>query len=81
MTPESVLEQAAEALLSAYLLGQYRGHLCFWKGKLQALHHHHTYLEHPIFFNFNGDHLTEGLSTQEWDTLKTNLWNFFKEKR
>lgn len=81
MTPETVLEDTAEALDTARHIGLYRGHLCFWKGKLQALHRQHTTKQHPVFFNFGPKDLIDGFNCNEWENLKTKLWNFFKEKR
>lgn len=80
MTPESILDDAAEALLSAYKRGLWNGHLCFWEGKLQALKRTHTMKEHPIFEYFGPTNLTDGYTSEEWDALKRKLWNFFKEK-
>lgn len=80
MTPESVLEEASDALKHAKSIGLYHGHLCYCKGKLQAFQHNHTTDRHPIFFLFNHDHIINGLSTKEREYLKTKLWNFFKEK-
>lgn len=80
MTPESVLEDAAEALHTAAQRGLYNGHLCFWEGKLQALPRTHTTKPHPIFEYFGPTILWDGHTSKEWNALKLKLWNFFKER-
>lgn len=80
MTPETLIADVAEMIKAANEQGVMCAHVCYYDGKLQVLQRQHTDHPHTVFFLLGYNHLKDGLSPQEWDILKTRLWNFFKEK-
>lgn len=80
MTPETLITDVAVKIKAANEQGVLNAHICYYDGKLQVLQRQHTAHPHTVFFLLDHRHLTNSLSSQEWEVLQTRLWNFFKEK-
>ncbi len=78
-TPNECIERAAEAIKLGHESGILKGHLCFFGCSFAYRQNNHTTVNHAIIMNIDHKMASEGLSTDEWNQLNTNLWNFFKE--
>lgn len=77
--PTKCLERAAEAIKLGHESGILKGHLCFFEGSLAYRQNNHTPVSHAVIMKINHKMANDGLTTDEWNQLNTNLWNFFKE--
>jgi regulator of nucleoside diphosphate kinase len=55
-------------------------HVCWWEGRLQCLHVHHTKEHHPSFFAACGHVFTEGLNPFQWKLLIGRVEDFCRSR-
>ncbi len=55
-------------------------HVCWWEGKLQCLHVHHTKEHHPSFFAANGSVFADGLNDYQWRILTSRVEDFCRSR-
>ncbi len=55
-------------------------HVCWWKGKLQCLHVHHTKEHHPAFYAASGYVFTEGLTEHQWKLVTDRVMEFCRTR-
>ena len=55
-------------------------HVCWWEGRLQCLHVHHTKEPHPSFFAASGFVFIEGLSVHQWRLLTSRVMDFCRSR-
>ncbi len=55
-------------------------HVCWWKGKLQCLHVHHTKEHHPAFYAASGYVFTEGLTEHQWKLVTDRAIEFCRTR-
>lgn len=54
-------------------------HVCWWEGRLQCLHVHHTKEHHPSFYAANGYVFTEGLNVYQWRLVTNRVIDFCRQ--
>lgn len=81
MNPEDLLVMAAEAIDNRDCRPADTWHVCYFEGKIQCLPTWHCQLRHPVFIVLHSLELEQGLSTGQWNKLRTKLANFWLEIR
>jgi len=79
MNPETLLTMAAKAIETRQATRADNWHLCYFDGRIQCLPTWHYQGEHPVFLVLHSLELESGLSTEQWNTLRTELTKFWKE--
>lgn len=79
MNPEKLLDMAAKAVENRSCQRAEKWHICYFDAKIQCLPTWHCQAEHPVFLVLHSLELEGGLSTEQWDALRTKLAKFWKE--
>lgn len=80
MTEEKVRQIVAQAVAEAPIEQWKYYHVCWWEGRLQCLHVHHTKENHPVFFGAPGDVFAAGLSEPQWRLATTRFLEFCRTR-
>ncbi|MBA7666913.1 hypothetical protein ES703_74996 [subsurface metagenome] len=80
MNPETLLNEAAEAIENRGLsvVGSY--HVCFVDDKIQCLSTAQPVKKEFIFETYPGHELTKGLTSKQWNRLSRKIGTFFERK-
>ncbi len=70
----------AQAIAAANIEPWKYYHVCWWEGKLQCLHVHHTKEHHPAFFAASGYVFTDGLSVHQWRIVTDRVVEFCRTR-
>lgn len=81
MNIEIVVQGLAGQLLEKAHFHAGRIHVCWFDGKLRAMVSNHSDENHPVFFIAEAEEIKKGLTTGQWDGLKTKISNFLREKQ
>lgn len=76
VTDKRVRQSVARAIAEARLEPERYYHVCWWEGRLQCLHVHHTKEHHPSFYAANGYVFMEGLSVYQWQLVTNRVKDF-----
>ncbi|HNS20963.1 MAG TPA: GreA/GreB family elongation factor [Sedimentisphaerales bacterium] len=55
-------------------------HVCWWEGKIQCCHVHHTKEHHASFFAANGSVFADGLNECQWRLLTSRVEEFCRSR-
>lgn len=55
-------------------------HLCWWEGKLQCRHVHHTKEIHPVFYGAPGSVFANGLTSHQWRLTTERIMDFCRTR-
>jgi regulator of nucleoside diphosphate kinase len=69
-------EIVAKAIATADIESWKYYHVCWWQGKLQCLHVHHTKEHHPAFYAASGYVFTDGLTVHQWKLVTDRVMEF-----
>jgi regulator of nucleoside diphosphate kinase len=76
MTETKVKEIVAKAIATADIEPGKYYHVCWWEGKLQCLHVHHTKEHHPAFYAASGYVFRDGLTAHQWKLVTDRATEF-----
>lgn len=76
MTETKVKEIVAKAIAAANIESWKYYHVCWWEGKLQCLHVHHTKDHHPVFYGASGYVFADGLTVHQWRLVTNRVLEF-----
>lgn len=80
MNPETLIQNASFLIESAKFGTSPFCHLCFWDNTLCCFPTNHTTINHTVFLVFSEGAKRVGLSINDWNVLRAELWKVFKEK-
>jgi regulator of nucleoside diphosphate kinase len=80
MNEVKVKEIVAKAIAAVNIEPWKYYHVCWWKGKLQCLHVHHTKEHHPAFYAASGYVFTEGLTEHQWKLVTDRVMEFCRTR-
>lgn len=80
MNEVKVREIVAKVIAAADIESWKYYHVCWWKGKLQCLHVHHTKEHHPTFYAASGYVFTEGLTVHQWKLVTDRVMEFCRTR-
>lgn len=80
MTETKVREIVAKAISAAEIEPWKYYHVCWWNGKLQCLHVHHTKEHHPAFYAASGYVFTDGLTDHQWKLVTDRVTEFCRSR-
>ncbi len=75
-TEKQVRHAALQAIAKTSIEPWKYYHLCWWEGRLQCLHIHHTKEPHPSFYAANGHVFTDGLNVNQWRLITSRVVDF-----
>jgi regulator of nucleoside diphosphate kinase len=70
----------AQAIAAANIEPWKYYHVCWWEGKLQCLHVHHTKEHHPAFYAASGYVFTDGLGVHQWRIVTDRVMEFCRTR-
>lgn len=76
MNETKVKEIVAKVIAAANIEPWKYYHVCWWKGKLQCLHVHHTKEHHPAFYAASGYVFADGLTVHQWRLVTDRVMEF-----
>jgi len=76
MTDRKVRQTVAQAIAETHPIWEKYYHLCWWKGKLQCFHVHHTKDIHTVFYSAPGQVFIDGLTPHQWELVTTRIIDF-----
>lgn len=80
MTEKQVQQIVGEAIAEAGCRPEKYYHLCWWKGRVQCLHVHHTEDIHGVFYAAPGQAFVDGLNSHQWRLVTTRVMDFCKSR-
>jgi len=80
MNETQVKQVVARAITAANIESWKYYHVCWWEGKLQCLHVHHTKEHHPAFYAASGYVFTDGLSVHQWRIVTDRVMEFCRTR-
>jgi regulator of nucleoside diphosphate kinase len=80
MTETKIQDIVAKAIAAANIEPWKYYHLCWWEGKLQCLHVHHTKENHPSFYGASGYVFADGLSVHQWRLVTDRVMEFCRTR-
>ncbi|MEN6428984.1 MAG: GreA/GreB family elongation factor [Phycisphaerales bacterium] len=80
MTEMKVQEIVMTAIAAAQIEPWKYYHVCWWEGRLQCLHVHHTKDIHPVFYGAPGDVFAEGLTVHQWKLTTDRIMDFCRTR-
>ncbi|HNS19590.1 MAG TPA: GreA/GreB family elongation factor [Sedimentisphaerales bacterium] len=55
-------------------------HVCWWEGRIQCLHVHHTKEVHPVFYGAPGQVFADGLTPRQWQLIVDRVMDFCRTR-
>lgn len=79
MNIESLVAHSAKLMEAAAKVNIGKLHLCYCDGRLQCLSVKHSHLNHVILFTFRTEDWQKGLTTEDWNQIRTEISKLTKE--
>ena len=79
-TDKTVRQIVARAIAATPIEAWKCYHVCWWEGRLQCLHVHHTKESHPSFYAANGYVFTDGLNVHQWRLVTNRVMDFCRSR-
>lgn len=76
MTENRVQQIIAKAITATRIDRARYYHVCWWEGRLQCFHVHHTKDTHPVFFGAPGNTFMEVLNPCQWRLVTQRVMDF-----
>lgn len=80
MTDKKVRQTVEQAIAEAHPMRERYYHLCWWKGRLQCLHIHHTKEVHTVFYSAPGQVFIDGLTPHQWRLVTTRVMDVCRSR-
>lgn len=80
MNEKKVQEIVTKTIAEAQIEPWKYYHVCWWEGKLQCLHVHHTREVHPVFYGAPGSVFAEGLTPHQWRLTTERIMDFCRTR-
>lgn len=80
MTEKKVQQIVSRAIAETPIESWKSYHVCWWEGRLQCLHIHHTKEHHPSFYAASGNVFAEGLNVHQWRLVTDRVLDFCRSR-
>jgi len=80
MNEKKIQEIVTKAIDAAQIEPWKYYHVCWWEGRLQCLHVHHTKEIHPVFYGAPGNVFAKGLTVHQWKLTIERIVDFCRTR-
>ncbi len=80
MTETKVQQIVVKAIAQTPIESWKYYHVCWWEGRLQCLHVHHTKEIHPVFYGAPGQVFINGLTAHQWKLTIGRIIDFCRTR-
>jgi len=80
MTEKNVRQIVDKAIAETRIESWKYYHVCWWEGKPQCLHVHHTKDVHPVFYSAPGQVFVDGLTDHQWRLTIERITDFCRTR-
>ncbi len=80
LTEGNIQPLVAQAIAESQIETWKYYHVCWWEGRLQCLHVHHTRDIHPVFYSAPGQVFADGLTDHQWRLTTERIAEFCRTR-